>query len=961
MGIIFTQFIHSQSLTYRPGEVIVLYKGSNPPVVWQALTSRNAKFSTVPVLHRVKSLGSCWNIWLYRYDASRLTFEQIRQLLAEDSNVIGFQRNKLLTMRKEPNDPFFALQWYHKNDGSTGGMVNADFDSDLAWNLTTGGVTESGDTIVICVIDEGLEIEHEDIFPNLWFNRAEIPGNGVDDDQNGYTDDYRGWNTFKNSDVFDPGKHGTAVCGLAAAKGNNGKGISGMAWDTRLMFVQGGGDEANAIESYAYPLLFRRLYNQTKGKKGAFVVATNSSWGADLGKPEDSPLWCAIYDSLGKEGILNVASTTNQNIDVDVEGDLPTTCPSDYLITTTNITDLNLKKSAAGYGNKSIDLGAYGESTYSTYVNNSYRFFGGTSAAAPQVTGAIGLLYSLPCSALDQLALSFPSAAAKEAKRLLMESVKPNASLKEITVSGGVLNSFDALMRVFPFKISKPDIQTLSLTGIETELQFPFNVRYRKLGDSSWIVKLFTNGNQFDLTGLETCTEYELQFKNACPRWSQLYSPTRIFRTGGCCDPIENIQVLHNAGETVVFQYQDAAQGTRLTALIRKEGEIKWDSILFPNNNSLFTLSYLDPCTRYELFLFSYCNGKPSYPSQSYFFTTSGCFSCSDQDYCRRYRPSSELEWLHSLSLNQISFISGNNQGYGNFVGTNHQWTLEKSKHYTIQLNAGYLSDTSSMVAGAWIDYNQDGQFDDAENFALPAIKFTGSIQFDFQIPLSVPSGWTRMRIAIKFAEFSSTAPLACFQSLEFGEYEDYCVLITDAICPPVQDFIFSNLQNDKVQVLASPYPSNQYEYAFRKLYEPYWVVGSSNSRLIQLSGLDSCTRYEFKLKGVCNRMTSQSLNKYFTTTGTGCIVQNETVQRPILSVYPNPARDYLMIKFVDLPLSLKYRCISAQGLHFSLNPLVQSLNKQQLISIDHLPSGYYILQCFAESGITYNYSFIKL
>jgi len=107
--------------------------------------------------------------------------------------------------------------------------------------------------------------------------------------------------------------------------------------------------------------------------------------------------------------------------------------------------------------------------------------------------------------------------------------------------------------------------------------------------------------------------------------------------------------------------------------------------------------------------------------------------------------------------------------------------------------------------------------------------------------------------------------------------------------------------------------------------------------------------------------MTSQSLNKYFTTTGTGCIVQNETVQRPILSVYPNPARDYLMIKFVDLPLSLKYRCISAQGLHFSLNPLVQSLNKQQLISIDHLPSGYYILQCFAESGITYNYSFIKL
>ncbi|MBK9108304.1 MAG: hypothetical protein IPM92_07975 [Saprospiraceae bacterium] len=94
-------------------------------------------------------------------------------------------------------------------------------------------------------------------------------------------------------------------------------------------------------------------------------------------------------------------------------------------------------------------------------------------------------------------------------------------------------------------------------------------------------------------------------------------------------------------------------------------------------------------------------------------------------------------------------------------------------------MKTGHLSDTSTMVAAAWIDWNQDGLFDDAENYAVPTLQFKYQINYSLTIPTNARSGWTRMRVILKFAEFSSSTPLACFQPLEFGEYEEYCVYIS--------------------------------------------------------------------------------------------------------------------------------------------------------------------------------------
>jgi subtilisin family serine protease len=197
--------------------------------------------------------------------------------------------------------------------------------------------------------------------------------------------------------------------------------------------------EANVLVAYAYLWQQRRLYNQTGGQQGAYLVASNGSFGIDRGRAADYPLWCAMIDSLGQEGILTVASTANMPLNVEQMGDMPTTCPSPYLIavTQTEVVSDALYPSSA-YGAQSIDLAAPG-AVYTTRLDSSYNVFGGTSGAAPHVAGAVGLLYALPNASWGQLQSQDPSAAALLVKAFLLQSVDPQPSLRGKTVSGGRL------------------------------------------------------------------------------------------------------------------------------------------------------------------------------------------------------------------------------------------------------------------------------------------------------------------------------------------------------------------------------------------------------------------------------------------------------------------------------------------------------------------------------------------
>jgi subtilisin family serine protease len=355
--------------------------------------------------------------------------------LRQQSCIARMSPDKKIDWRKQPNDPAYINQ----GDMNLIGMPKA-------WDITTGGVTAAGDTIVVALIDDGFDWDHQDLAANVWINHLEIAGDGIDNDLNGYIDDRRGYNVSTDDDSHAQLTHGTSVAGIVGAKGNNGIGVTGVNWDVRLMLVSGADFESEVIEAYQYVLDQRILYEQTDRAKGAFVVVANLSGGINNEFAADHPLWCEMYDKLGEKGVLSVAAAPNNDISVDVSGDMPTTCTSPYLITVTNVDLTDVIVGNAGFGAVSIDIGAPGHGTVTTIANNQYKEFQGTSASAPHVAGAVALMYSTPCAEFLYDLNSDPSTTASRVRNIILGTGKDNNSLNEITFTGKRLQ-VDAALR----------------------------------------------------------------------------------------------------------------------------------------------------------------------------------------------------------------------------------------------------------------------------------------------------------------------------------------------------------------------------------------------------------------------------------------------------------------------------------------------------------------------------------
>ncbi|MEM6377065.1 MAG: S8 family serine peptidase [Bacteroidota bacterium] len=808
--------LQGQKLDHVPGEILVRFKEGVNPKAWTLSTAQLRTQMASPEVKRCVS--DHFKVWTLNFDWRTTNERTLLAAVRQDPQVVAAQFNHFIELRsKTPNDPRYGEQWYLNNTGQRTGFVpGLDLGMEEAWELSTGGVTPQGDTIVVCVIDNGLDLGHEDFEDNVWVNHNEIPDNGLDDDNNGYIDDYRGWHVARGNDnVDDQNWHGTLTAGIIGAKGNNGIGVTGINWDVKLMIVVGGfgqAVESRIIEAYEYCLVQRKLYNETDGERGAFVVASNSSWGVARSFPDEYPLWCAVYDSLGQEGVLNIGATDNKNVNVDSIGDMPTSCESEFLISVTNVGGDGKKIVEAGYGLKSIDLGAYGDQITVTGDGNTYTEDGGTSFAAPMVTGAVALLYAANCPTLSALYQENPQNAALLVKDALLRSVDLDPSLDGLTVTGGRLNIKNALdlllgecgdcpplLQIGPQNLT--DTQA-DITWLGNELVERVDFRWRQTGESDW-QELINTSSPIQFDNLLACTSYEYQLRTFCASDTVEYDRIFAFTTDGCCDAPEDLSPAFIGQTSMLFNWEPILAARSYTLRYRALGTTDWTERFSPVDSR--SIQELTPCTTYEFQLQSECTDETSPFSNSLMLTTLGCGACIDEDYCTPSdlsNTNSESEWIAGVSLNTLVNNSETGQGYSDFTGLESP-ELVLGDTFRMVLTPGFSGFGFDEYFKVWIDFDQDGFFSsrdvvyDTENVGNAVVDTT------IIVPEDAIIGKTRMRVIMKF----NTEPSSCVSSTSdfFGEVEDYCVTIRASVVNKNRNILEQN-----TQMTLFPNPTNE-------------------------------------------------------------------------------------------------------------------------------------------------------
>lgn len=276
-----------------------------------------------------------------------------------------------------PNDPAYAQgrMWGLHNPGTSADSTpDADIDAPEGW-----AIRKDAPDIIVAVTDTGIQYNHEDLKDNMWVHP---------------TDGSHGFDAYDNdSDPMDVGGHGTHCAGTIGARGGNGKGLTGVAWDVQLMAVRflgpNGGSTSDAIRSVNYSRL-----------NGAHIIS--ASWG---GGGFSQSLFNAIK-ACGDAGIPFVAAAGNSSANNDATPHYPSSYRLDNIISVASTTKKDVLSSFSCYGRTSVDIAAPGSSIWSCYVgsNTAYTYLNGTSMATPHVSGALALaMAEFPGESMDNL------------------------------------------------------------------------------------------------------------------------------------------------------------------------------------------------------------------------------------------------------------------------------------------------------------------------------------------------------------------------------------------------------------------------------------------------------------------------------------------------------------------------------------------------------------------------------
>ncbi|MFN0130656.1 MAG: S8 family serine peptidase [Verrucomicrobiales bacterium] len=325
-----------------------------------------------------------------------------------------------------PNDPQYPQLWSMPK-----------ISAPAAWDLTTGTTS-----VIVGVVDSGIDVNHPDLAANIWTNPAEVPNDGLDNDGNGYVDDVRGWDWWNGDNtVFDAGEisHGTHVAGTIGAAGGNGTGIAGLNWQARIIPLKFIGPEfgfnSGAIAAIEYA-----------AAQGVKVL--NGSFGSNV-------FGQGIHDAIDAAGILFVAAAGNYSSNTDTTPFYPAGFNLGNVISVAATDSNDLLASFSNYGAASVDLGAPGVSILSTLPGNQYGNMNGTSMAAPHVSGVAALVYSL-----------HPGLSAAEVKYRILTSTDSVSSLSGKTVTGGRLNAAKAMLPPVPSsQVAADGFESNNFTG----------------------------------------------------------------------------------------------------------------------------------------------------------------------------------------------------------------------------------------------------------------------------------------------------------------------------------------------------------------------------------------------------------------------------------------------------------------------------------------------------------------
>jgi len=375
-----------------------------------------------------------------------------------------------------PNDPHFWRLWGMRNYGQDfypgvfweKGIPGCDIGATEAWDVRT-----DASSVLVAVIDTGIDVDHLDLTNNIWRNPGEIPGNGIDDDGNGFIDDVYGWD-FANDDntVFDSqsaDRHGTHVAGTIGAEGNNGRGVAGVAWKAQIMsckFIHGqSGSTWDAIDAINYASMM--------GAK----IASNS-WG---GGGESQ----ALREAIANSGMLFIASAGNSAENTDIYPHYPSSydCPNLISVAASDWND-NLVNFSC-YGLESVDLAAPGHWIISAYAAAGYIWMGGTSMATPHVSGAAALVAAeYPDMPLYPGAEGW-SEGDITVKDALLASVDVNPAFVGKMTTGGRLNVANAVKLEFPVRITSASAD-VTFGAAPLAAEFSAEVEYPSAVDHAW-------------------------------------------------------------------------------------------------------------------------------------------------------------------------------------------------------------------------------------------------------------------------------------------------------------------------------------------------------------------------------------------------------------------------------------------------------------------------------------------